>query len=177
MKEMLLKALNGQQEEKETVVAQIKALPRNLEGIFDTTSIDSNIYLAGGLIYPLYAEYETKVNSKAGYPDIMNQMRVLNKKVNDQFVMENVAPYLHMLIDTIEKISPEIYENYRELVDMFRACAKKAITEFALDAQKLKAGIEKEETAKILGEAMDKACNIDVLLKEKYEALVEAMLK
>ena len=159
------------------MIEKIKALPRLEDGIFDMTEIDSNLYLAAGKVYPVYTAYETTENKKAGYPDIMSQMRALEKRVDAEFTEENVVFYLKALVDTIAAISPEIYENYRELIDMFRGKIKKAIATFGLAADKQYAGLGKKENAEILHEALQTAFDGEVLLKEKYQSLAEALVK
>ncbi len=155
----------------------IKAFPRLEDGIFDTSSMDSNLYLAAGVVYPIYTAYETTENKKEGYPDIMLQMRALEKRVEKEFSEKNAVLYLNALVDTIAAISPEIYENYRELIEMFRRKIKKAIEEFGLSAGKAYAGLTNEENARILHAALQTAFEKDVLLKEKYQSLSEALVK
>lgn len=146
---------------------EIKALPRTEEGIFDLSSVGGSLYEAAKEVYPVYAAYETECNKKEGYPDIMAQMRVLNKKVNEEFTFANVSVYLDALLHTLEKISPEIYENYRELVDMFRACVKRALSEYYTEEKGF--GSQDPEAVKVFCGAVKEACEIDVLLAEKYQ--------
>lgn len=159
------------------MIETIKALPRLEDGTFDMTEIDKNLYLAAGKVYPVYTAYETTVNKKEGYPDIMCQMRILDKKVETEFTEDNAVLYLKALVDTILAISPEIYENYRELIDMFRGKVKRAIADFSLSAEKQYAGLTKKENADILLAALQAAFDGDVLLKEKYQSLAEALAK
>ncbi|MBQ7954810.1 MAG: hypothetical protein IJ282_03610 [Lachnospiraceae bacterium] len=159
------------------MIEKIKALPRTQDGVFDLTSIDNNFYLAAGKVYPVYTAYETNENKKAGYPDIMLQMRALEKKVEQEFTQANAVLYLKALVDTIAAISPEIYENYRELIEIFRKKIKTAMEEFDLSAQKQYAGFASKEDAEILHGALQTAFEKDVLLKEKYQALSDALVK
>lgn len=151
-------------------VEQIKALPRTGEGIFDLSSMGGNPYKAATEIYPVYAEFETNENKKEGYPDIMAQMRLWNQKVKAEFTFENVANYIAMLYDTIENISPEIYENYKELVDMFREAVKAVLAQFYCtqteDFCEEAAGTEELE---LFCETVRRACAAYLLLAEKYE--------
>lgn len=157
-------------------VEQIKALPRTAEGIFDLSGMDSNLYKAALQVYPVYAEFETKENGKKGYPDIMAQMRVWNQKANAEFSFDTAADYVAMLYGTIEKISPEIYENYRELVDMFRAAVKRVLAEYytgeesALDANRgyFAEDVKGTKALELFCETVQKACGAYLLLAEKY---------
>jgi len=158
-------------------IETIKTLPRLTDGIFDTSSIDNNLYLAAGKVYPVYTAYETTENKKEGYPDIMLQMRALEKRVEKEFSEENAVLYLKALVDTIAAISPEIYENYRELIEMFRGKTKLAIEKFGLSAEKACAGLANKDDAEILHAALQIAFEKDVLLKEKYQSLSEALVK
>ena len=151
-------------------VEEIKALPRTAEGIFDLSGIDSNPYKAACEVYPAYAEYETLENKKEGYPDIMAQMRYWNEKVNAAFAFEDAAAYLAMLYGTIEKMSPEIYENYRELVDVFRATVKRVLAEYySEEAECFAAEVAGTEALTQLCATVRKACADYLLLAEKYE--------
>ncbi len=151
-------------------VEQIKALPRTEDGLFDLSSLGDNGYKAALEVYPVYAEYETTKNGKAGYPDIMMQMRLWNKMVMQEFDLENAADYVAMLYGTIEKISPEIYENYRELVDMFRATVKKVLSEYyAEDMECFVDAAKGTDALDIFNTTVQKACKDYILLAEKYE--------
>lgn len=146
---------------------EIKALSRTDEGVFDLNGMDGNIYAAAAEIYPVYAAFETEKNKKEGYPDIMAQMRVWNNKVKADFSFTNAAYYTDMLLKTIEKISPEIYENYRELLDMFRDAVKKTLAEYYdVDAECFKG--DKSDADKFCA-AVKAACGQDLLLAEKYQ--------
>ncbi len=159
------------------MIETIKALPRLEDGIFDTASIDSNLYLAADKVYPVYTAYETTENKKEGYPDIMLQMRALQKRVEKEFTEENMALYLKALVDTISAISPEIYENYRELVEMFRSKFKATIEQFSMSEEKPLAGLTDRKNAEVLREALETAFERDVLLREKYQSLARALVQ
>lgn len=143
-----------------SAIAAVKGFPRFENNVFDMTSVSENIYQAGGIVYPFYMCYETKANGKAGYLDLMDQLRYFSDRIEEEFTLENVAAYLAMMVDSIEAISPEIYELYHELVALFRARMKQAIELFA-----------KEESSKAkasIGTSLEKACSMDLLLSEKY---------
>ena len=143
-----------------STIAAVKGLPRIENNIFDMTHVSDDVYKAGGIVYPFYMYYETKVNGKAGYFDLMNQLRYFSDRIEEEFTLENVAGYLAMMVDSIEAISPEIYELYHELVALFRARMKQAIEMFAGEAP--------SEAKASIGASLEKACNMDLLLSEKY---------
>lgn len=153
-------------------IQEIKALPRTEEGIFDLKKVKAdagcrNIYQAADLIYPAYAAYETTENKKEGYPDIMAQMRVLKKHAESEFTAENGADYTAALLHTVEQISPEIYENYRELLDNFR-CAVKRMLEQYYEVKEKKFTMD-DTSQKVFCDAVQKACAEYLLLAEKYQ--------
>lgn len=148
-------------------VEQIKALPRTVEGVFDLSEVDANLYKAALEVYPTYAAYETTENKKEGYPDIMEQMRVLNRKVKADFNFADAAGYVAMMLGTVESISPEIYENYRELLDMFREAVKKVLEMYYTAESDTFCG--DADTVKLFCDAVKKACESHLLLAEKYQ--------
>ena len=156
-------------------IQEIKALPRTEEGIFDLAAVQQsaglgNIYQAADLVYPVYAAYETTENKKEGYPDIMAQMRVLKKHAESEFTAENGADYTAALLHTVEQISPEIYENYRELLDNFRSAVKRMLEQY-YDA-KTKTFAMDETSEKVFCGAVQKACGEYLLLAEKYQECI-----
>ncbi len=147
---------------------EIKALPRTPEGIFDLSGLGEDVYTTAAVVYPIYAAYETEVNKKEGYPDIMAQMRVWDQKVNADFTFEKASAYVTMLIFTIKKISPEIYENYRELVDQFRAAVKRVLAEYYAADKGGFVGVDQADADSFCS-AVREACSLDLLLTEKYQ--------
>lgn len=143
-----------------TAIAAVKSLPRFENHVFDMSGISDDVYEAADLVYPFYMYYETKVNGKKGYFDLMDQLRYFSDHVEEEFTAEHAAGYLKMMVDAIEAISPEIYELYHELVCLFRARMKQAIECFAGEAS----GPAKAQ----IGAALEKACKMDLLLSEKY---------
>jgi len=126
------------------------------------------VYSAAGVVYPVYAAFETMENKKEGYPDIMAQMRVWNAKVKADFNFIDASEYLVMLLGTIENISPEIYENYRELLDMFREGVKEVLKQYYVEENEgFVAG--EEEAVQVFCNVVKRACEKDLLLAEKYE--------
>lgn len=112
------------------VAEQIKALSRTEDGLFDTSTVDDKLFRAAGLVYPVYAAYETECNKKEGYPDLIAQMRTLNQKFENTDCFFATACYLDALIHIIENVSPQLYEYYSELVDMFKVRVNEAIYKY-----------------------------------------------
>lgn len=156
----LLRNGNADAEAVTKAIEEVKGLPRMENQVFDMTGIAANVYEAAGIVYPFYMYYETKVNGKRGYFDLIEQLRYFSGQIGQEYTLENVSAYLHMMLCSIEAISPEIYELYRELVDQFKAQMKKALTAFA--------EAESCEAKASIGRSLEKACGMDLMLAEKY---------
>lgn len=105
-------------------------------------------------IMPFYAEYSTRFRQKAHYGEIAAFFE--EKKT---WSGRDVAA----LIDTIEKMSMEIYEYYRALCDLFKQVIRSGPW---LEAAN-EAGPVSDQEAEA-GYAVLKACNLGVLNREKY---------
>lgn len=178
MKVLLEKVWNGTEAELTEAADRIKALPRDNEGVFIMEEVDKNVYSAGILVYPVYMEYETKYNKKAGYMDIASQMQVLAKRVKEDYSTEDAACFLKVLADTLQVTSPEIYEHYRVLQDLLKEMVnlliqKEELAMTAFPAKKLKTDVsgKNREALKLAGTAMVAACGKGFLFAEKYESL------
>lgn len=158
----------GKIEELAEIVAQLKALPRTEVGVFDL-SCAGDVYEAARFAYPVYCAYETVCNKKEGYPDLIVQIRAWNKQTTVECGVEKYAAFLDMLMNVLECMSPEIYEYYRETLDIFRADVKLAINSF------YKEGVFAENATvdALVKGAVKRACEADLLLAEKYECYTE----
>ena len=119
-------------------IQEIKALPRTEEGIFDLK----------------------KVQADAGRRNIYQAADLV-------YPTENGADYTAALLHTVEQISPEIYENYRELLDNFRGAVKRMLEQY-YDV-KSKTFAMDETSEKVFCGAVQKACGEYLLLAEKYQ--------
>lgn len=148
-------------------VDALKALPRTAEGIFDLTGVDGDVWRAAGLAYPVYVAYETACNKKEGYPDLIAQMRAWNEKLKKDYTFSNASKAADMWIHTIQYMSPEIYEYYRELLDIFKGNVRETLKKF-YDTDAVKDAAD----AEVFKAAVLQACAADILLAEKYEKRV-----
>lgn len=182
MKEQLKKTLaniaSGDVQAIAEVAEQIKALPRTAAGLFDMSVVDGKLFRAAMLVYPVYAAYETECNKKEGYPDLIVQMRKLNEIFRGKDCFFATACYLNTLIHTIENVSPQLYEYYSELVDMFKAGVNDAIRKyyragkFAGDSCNAVNAEDCAEAERMIRAAIRLAGEKYVLLAEKYEEYV-----
>lgn len=201
MKEQLQAALqsiaSGNVAAVEPIVKRIKQLERGEEGLFQTASADHNLFEAARLVYPVYAAYETECNKKEGYPDLLAQMSALKLELERAYTLKNAAAFLDALLGTIENVSPQLYEYYRALVDLFKETVKSTVkkyycgghfiedreisgnsgTQKADDVQKVcgasgnretQESGEEQEAEKLLRAVITRAAELNVLLGEKY---------
>lgn len=148
-------------------VAELKALPRTPDGIFDLTSAGGDIWETARLAYPVYAAYETACNKKEGYPDIIAQMRAWNRRLNEEMTFSHVARACNLWIHTVLVMSPEIYEYYRELLDIFRDQMRGALAKYYGAGPAAQEPKTAEDEDLFLG-ALRLACDNDLMLAEKY---------
>lgn len=135
---------------------QIKQLPRREDGLFELRSVDENLFRAAGQVFPVYAAYETDHNGKEGYPDLLAQMRILCEELRKDSTLENRALFLEGLLGTIENVSPQLYEYYRELTDMFKEVLRDTMTRWGREAETL------------LQETVARAGKLCLLAEENY---------
>ncbi len=175
MKERLKAAMQSIAEgESSSIVMtaeQLKELPRTAEGLFDTSVVDSDFYEAARWVYPVYAAYETECNKKEGYPDLLHQMRLIDRKYGEESGnLPDTARYLDLLIHTIDNVTPQLYEYYRELADIFKARLREAIRTYYHDGRFAgRDGSVQEEAECMIRSAVRRACENYVLLGEKYQ--------
>ena len=174
MKEELKNALEavktGNFDAAESAVAGLKQLSRRENGLFELTEVDDNLFQAARLVYPVYAAYETECNKKEGYPDLLAQLRTLRKELKREKSLTETAAFLDALICTLDFVSPQLYEYYRELEELFRDTVRETIQVFYHDGHFREADDgENREAEQLLKTAIAHASELQVLLGEKYE--------
>lgn len=164
----------GEVAETAKVVERIKALPRDEQGVFDLRDMEDATEIKR-MLYPVYAAYETDCNKKEGYSDILRQMRVMDARLQEGYDMVEAAVYMDMSLRTLMYMSQEIYECYRELMDLYKKNVHRFIQEFYGEG-KIRPGAVPTSLAEVLfvGNLM-LACKKYVLLAEKYEIYYEFM--
>lgn len=173
MKEQLKAALEGIAGDNADAAAaaeKIRQLPRTEDGLFDTGSVDVDCFEAARWVYPVYAYYETEYNKKENYPDLLMQMKALDTKRREAASMESTARYLDALIHTIDNVTPQLYEYYIELADLFKTVVKAVIAEYYRDGRFTDGSADEAEAEKLIRGAIAHAGETYVLLAEKYEA-------
>lgn len=162
----------GRTAETAKIVEQIKALPRDEEGVFDLSGLEDASKIRR-ILYPVYAAYETECNKKEGYPDILMQMRVMDQRLQEQYDRLEAAQYMNMSLRTLLHISQEIYECYRELMDLYKKNVHRFIREFYGEARSEAAPADVAES--LFTESLMVACKEHILLAEKYEMYYAAI--
>lgn len=168
LEQALEQVQQGEAAKTAEVVERIKALPRDEQGVFDLSGMEDALEIKRTL-YPVYAAYETGCNKKEGYPDILQQMRVMDGRLQERYDMLEAAVYMDMSLRTLMYMSQEIYECYRELMDLYKKNVRRFIREFYGDGG-IQPGAVPASAAEVLfiGNLM-LACKEHVLLAEKYE--------
>lgn len=128
-------------------------------------------------IQPFFMEYETVYGKKEKYNDIVMQFEKAQKIIcgEEERQLRGTARYLAALVDTMDNMSIQIYEQYRKLQDMFCQTLKDVLGKrdaksglFGKDrGDGADKGIDIFGSASI-GYCILKACRMGIVLKEKY---------
>ena len=193
----------------EFVMDQLRKHPRCKCGNFFHKQIYPNQIWLDGLYMaqPFYMEYETKFDKKEQYNDIINQFENVQKYLYDKdkglcyhacdeakvqfwsdketgcsanFWLRSMGWYLMALVDTMDVMSIEIYEQYRKLQDIFKLMLK-GILHYqdeetglfyqVIDRSDVEGNYLETSGSAMIGYAIMKACRMGILLKEKYEPI------
>ena len=202
----------------EVVMGQLREHPRCQCGNFWHKQIYPNQIWLDGLYMaqPFYMEYETKYDGKSKYNDILEQFRNVRKYLYNEekglsyhaydeakiqpwcnketgcspnFWLRSMGWYLMALIDVMDAMSEEIYEQYRELQEIFKESVK-GILQYqdektklfyqVIDRSDVEGNYLETSGSAMIGYAILKACRMGVLSKEKYGpigvAIVEGLI-
>ncbi len=112
---------------------------------------------------PFYMEYETKYAKKEKYGDIVKWLEEKKETLfSEDHPQKDTFWYLMTLLDVMERMSFEIYEQYRKLQDIFKGMLRDVLKE--TDNGSALSASEKVMAAY----CVLKACNMGIVLKEKY---------
>lgn len=109
---------------------------------------------------PAYTERDTRLEKKAHYGQIVARFQEADCSNAENLVY---------LIDTIDQMSPEIYEHYRSLQDLFRVNIRGLLSAIRQPGGCCRARSEKE--LQQLAYCLQRACENRTLLREKYQDL------
>ncbi len=109
---------------------------------------------------PSYTEHDTRLEKKAHYGQIAARFQEADCSDPQNLVY---------LIDTIDQMSPEIYEHYRSLQDLFRVNIRRLLN--AIRRPDGSYQTRSEEELQQLTYCLQKACADNTLLREKYQDL------
>ncbi len=191
----------------EVLMDQLRSHPRTSTGNFFHKKIYQNQIWLDGLYMaqPFYMAYETRYNKKEHYSDIVSQFRNVQKYLYDpekglcyhaydearamfwankdngcspNFWLRSMGWYLMALVDTIDAMSEEIYEQYRELQDIFRLMIK-GILQYqdpetglfyqVIDRGDFPGNYLETSGSSMVAYALIKGIRMGILLQEKYE--------
>lgn len=190
----------------EVMMNQLRNQPRCACGSFFHKGIYPNQIWLDGLYMalPFYMEYETKYEKKEKYNDIINQFENAQKLLYNRerklyyhaydeakeqfwadkktgcspnFWLRSMGWYLMALVDTMDSMSFEIFEQYRKLERIFKQ-ALSGILQYQDEESKLFYQIvDRGDTvgnyletsgSAMIAYSIMKACRMGILLKEKY---------
>lgn len=203
----------------EFVMDRLRKHPRCSVGNFIHKEIYPNQIWLDGLYMaqPFYMEYETKYGNKEHYNDIVSQFENVQKYMynpekglcyhaydeakelfwadkntgcSPNFWLRSMGWYLMALVDTMDKMSVEIYEQYRTLGDIYKLVLK-GILQYQDPEQKLfyqvidRADVEgnylETSGSAMVAYSILKACRMGIIQKEKYEpigrGIVESLIE
>lgn len=190
----------------EVMAEQLRNQPRCQCGNFFHKKIYPNQIWLDGLYMaqPFYMEYETKYHKKEKYNDIISQFENVQKYLYDKekglcyhaydeareqfwadkktgcspnFWLRSMGWYLMALVDTMDNMSFEIFEQYKKLENIFKLMIKGILQYQDKDSKLFYQVIDKSDTegnytetsgSAMIGYAIIKACRKGILLKEKY---------
>lgn len=137
-------------------------LLKNIKKI-DTTNMDTALKTL-----PFYMLAETELGKKEHYQDIAVRYTELTAKLtSDKADASQIAKYLFAVITTVEYMSEQLFEYYMALADMFKKALKK----------NLKVLEKEDKNTKILTAfALERACDMRIILREKYQAVIDELL-
>ncbi len=188
------------------IMARLKEHPRTKSGNFWHKSIYPNQIWLDGLYMaqPFYMEYESKYNGKENYQDILSQFENVRKYLfnsekklyyhafdeakiqpwadketglSPNFWIRAMGWYLMALVDVIEAMDQQIFEDYRrfsqllkEAVDGILAYQDSQTGLFfqVIDRADFKGNYLETSGSVMVAYTLLKACRLGVLSKEKY---------
>lgn len=167
LEQALEQVRQGETAKTAEIVERIKALPRDEDGVFDVSAMEEG-QDARRALYSVYAAYETECNKKEGYPDILQQMRVMDARLQEHYDAQAAAAYMDMALRTLMYIDQQLYEYYRELMDLYKKNVRRFIKEFYGESglQSGTASVGEAEAA--FRESVRLACGEHILLEDKY---------
>lgn len=198
----------------DTIMDQLKTHPRTKSNNFWHKNIYPNQIWLDGLYMaqPFYMAYETNFNNKENYRDIINQFENTRKFLfNDDkqlyyhgydeariqpwadketglsknFWLRAMGWYLMALIDTMDEMSEEIFEQYKTLESLFKECIS-GILQYQdeesklfyqlIDRKDVKNNYLETSGSAMVAYAILKGCRMGVLHKDKYQHIGEEIV-
>ncbi len=191
------------------LMENLRCQPRTKSGSFIHKAIyPDQVWLDGlYMAQPFYMEYETLFGKKENYGDILTQFRNVRKYMYDpekklcyhgydearvqpwanketglspNFWLRSMGWYLMAMIDTIDNMSQEIYESYRELCAQFKE-ALDGILQYrdektnlfwqVIDHPEAEGNYTETSGSSMVAYSVMKAARLEVISAEKYGEL------
>ena len=192
----------------EKIMNQVRNQPRTQSGNFFHKKIYPNQIWLDGLYMaqPFYTEYETKFDNKEKYDDIVSQFKNVQKLMlnrekglcyhgydesksifwadsetgcSKNFWLRSMGWYLMAIIDVIDAMDCDIYEQYHAMADIFREMIhgilryqdeESGLFFDVIDQPDVEGNYLETSGSAMVAYAVLKGCNMGILLKEKYES-------
>lgn len=135
----------------------------------EIASIDTTVTCAAMKVLPFYGEAETVLGKKEHYQDVTVRFGETTKKLlAGEKDVKSASTLLLALITAIDLMSEQLFEHHMALIDDFKEV-------FATYKEDFKAS---EGNTRIKAAyAVNRACDMKVLLAEKYDSYVDELVK
>jgi unsaturated rhamnogalacturonyl hydrolase len=198
----------------EILMDQLRTQPRTKSSNFWHKKIYPNQIWLDGLYMaqPFYMAYETQFNQKKNYKDIMEQFENVRKYLYNEdkklyyhgydearvqpwadkvtglssnFWLRAIGWYLMALIDTMDEMSEEIFEQYKLLEHLFKEGIKGILQYQDKESKLFYQVIDKVDInnnyletsgSAMVAYAIIKGCRLGALLKDKYQQIGEDII-
>lgn len=197
------------------LMKQLESHPRTKSGSFWHKNIYPNQIWLDGLYMaqPFYMTYETRINNKMNYGDILNQFKNVKKYLFDQdkklyyhaydeskeqpwanqetgqspnFWIRAMGWYMMSLIDTMDEMSVEIFEDYKYYESLFKEAIagillyqdpKTRLFYQVIDQGSREGNYVETSGSLMIGYSILKGCRLGVLQKEKYQRIGQEIIE
>lgn len=203
----------------EFIMNQLRKHPRCKCGNFWHKQLYPNQIWLDGLYMaqPFYMAYETRYHNKSNYNDILEQYRNVQKYLYQEqkglcyhaydesreqfwadketgcsgnFWLRSMGWYLMSLVDVMDAMSKEIFEQYKELEGIFKTMIRGILQYMdpethlfyqVIDRSDVEGNYLETSGSAMVGYSIVKACRMGILSKEKYAqtgiAIVEGIIR
>lgn len=146
-------------------------------------------------VQPFYMEYETRYDKKEKYNDILSRFTSVQQSLCradekagclSAFGLRGLGFYLMALVDTMDNMSIEIFEQYKKLQTIFKQAlsgvllyqdAESRLFYEVIDRRDMPGNVPEISGSAMIAYAILKGCRMGILLREKYVPRGEEILR